>query len=111
NLPTATYRIQLHAQFGFRPTADLLDYLQALGISHLYASPVFKARPGSAHGYDLEDSNQFNPELGPEADRHYLVERLAALQMGWLQDIVPNHMAFSGGNPLLCDVLENGPRS
>ncbi|KJS33557.1 MAG: hypothetical protein VR64_02045 [Desulfatitalea sp. BRH_c12] len=111
NLPTATYRIQLHAQFGFRPTADLLDYLQALGISHLYASPVFKARPGSAHGYDLEDSNQFNPELGTEADRHYLVERLAALQMGWLQDIVPNHMAFSGGNPLLCDVLENGPRS
>ncbi|RJQ69410.1 MAG: malto-oligosyltrehalose synthase [Desulfobacteraceae bacterium] len=111
NLPTATYRIQLHAGFGFRASADVLDYLQALGISHLYASPVFKARKGSAHGYDIEDPNQLNPELGDSADRDHLFERLKALGMGWIQDIVPNHMVYSGANPLLSDVLENGSRS
>jgi (1->4)-alpha-D-glucan 1-alpha-D-glucosylmutase len=111
NLPTATYRIQLHADFGFRATADLLDYLHALGVSHLYASPAFKARKGSAHGYDIEDPNQLNPELGDQASCDYFFQRLKALQMGWIQDIVPNHMAYSGGNPLLSDVLENGSRS
>jgi (1->4)-alpha-D-glucan 1-alpha-D-glucosylmutase len=110
-LPTATYRIQLHADFGFRQTADLLDYLHALGISDLYAAPVFKARAGSLHGYDVEDPNRFNPELGDRAGIDHLARRLRELDMGWLQDIVPNHMVYSGGNPLLCDVLENGSRS
>jgi (1->4)-alpha-D-glucan 1-alpha-D-glucosylmutase len=109
--PTATYRIQLQADFGFQQAADLLDYLHALGISHLYASPIFQARKGSTHGYDIEDPNQFNPELGGQSGVDALAQRLHNLEMGWIQDIVPNHMVYSGGNPLLADVLENGPRS
>lgn len=111
NLPNATYRIQMSANFGFRAAADLIDYLRDLGISHLYLSPVFKARKGSAHGYDVEDPNRLNPELGDQADRDYFFQRLKTSGMGWIQDIVPNHMAYSGGNALLADVLENGSRS
>lgn len=84
---------------------------QKLGITDLYASPIFKARAGSTHGYDVVDPNQLNPELGTEESFEGLVQQLKQHNMGWLQDIVPNHMAYDNENKYLMDVLENGPDS
>ena len=63
-IPRATYRLQFHKRFGFKDAAALAPYLARLGISHVYASPYLKARPGSTHGYDIVDHGQLNPELG-----------------------------------------------
>ncbi len=111
DVPIATYRLQLQPEFGFAAAADIVSYLSELGISHVYASPIFRARKGSLHGYDCVDPNALNPELGSPDDWKTLVERLREYDMGWLQDIVPNHMAFDVDNRMLADVLENGPSS
>lgn len=110
-IPTATYRIQFTSDFGFESAQRIVDYLAQLGISDLYASPIFKARAGSTHGYDVVDPTQLNPELGTPETFETLVETLQQQRMGWLQDIVPNHMAYDSDNPWLMDVLENGPNS
>jgi (1->4)-alpha-D-glucan 1-alpha-D-glucosylmutase len=110
-IPTATYRIQFNPDFGFRRAANTVAYLADLGISHLYASPIFKARKDSRHGYDGVDPNALNPELGSSADFERLITELHRHGMGWLQDIVPNHMAFDFDNRMLMDVLEYGPSS
>lgn len=110
-IPTATYRIQFTADFGFNAAQNIAGYLAKLGISDLYASPIFKARAGSSHGYDVVDPTQLNPELGTQESFDTLVETLKQHQMGWLQDIVPNHMAYDSQNKWLMDVLENGPNS
>jgi (1->4)-alpha-D-glucan 1-alpha-D-glucosylmutase len=110
-IPLATYRLQFQPEFGFDSAVDIVDYLYELGISDIYASPVFAARKGSRHGYDCVDPNALNTELGSQQSWDRLAARLKALNMGWLQDIVPNHMAFHAGNRMLADVLENGPVS
>jgi (1->4)-alpha-D-glucan 1-alpha-D-glucosylmutase len=110
-IPTATYRIQFTPQFGFENARAIAAYLADLGISDLYASPIFKARSGSTHGYDIVDATQLNPELGTTESFDALVGELQALGMGWLQDIVPNHMAYTSENHYLVDVLEHGPDS
>ena len=51
---------------GFADAAGLAPYLSALGVSHVYLAPVFAARPGSSHGYDVVDPTRLNPELGGE---------------------------------------------
>lgn len=107
-IPLATYRIQLCPGFGFRQCQEALPYLATLGISHIYASPIFKARPGSQHGYDVCDHQALNPELGTPEEFEALMARCKELGLGWIQDIVPNHMAVSGDNGMLGDVLENG---
>jgi (1->4)-alpha-D-glucan 1-alpha-D-glucosylmutase len=110
-VPTATYRLQFHKDFGFAQAGEILAYLHDLGISDLYASPIFKARAGSMHGYDVVDPNEINPELGGREEFDRLIDAVRARGMGWLQDIVPNHMAYDSDNPMLMDVLENGPNS
>ncbi|MEO1295229.1 MAG: malto-oligosyltrehalose synthase, partial [Cyanobacteria bacterium J06636_16] len=110
-LPIATYRIQFNPDFGFAAARSIVDYLASLGISDIYASPIFKARQGSTHGYDVVDQSQLNPELGGEAEFEQLIGHLHDHGMGWLQDIVPNHMAYDGQNRYLMDVLEYGPDS
>ncbi len=110
--PTATYRLQLHAGFTFADAAVQVPYLAALGISHVYLSPVLRARPGSTHGYDVVDHGQINPELGGMAAFEALVSILQAHGMGQIWDIVPNHMGVMGDdNPWWLSVLENGPAS
>ncbi len=111
HIPLATYRIQFNPDFGFSAARNIVSYLSGLGISDLYASPIFKARQGSTHGYDVVDTNQVNPELGSGEDFDSLIRELRNHKMGWIQDIVPNHMAFDSENFLLMDVLENGPES
>ena len=108
---TATYRLQLHAAFGFREARAIVDYLDALGISHAYASPYMTAEPGSLHGYDLTDPTTLNPELGTERDYLDWTETLASKGMGHIVDFVPNHMAASVHNAWWLDVLENGRAS
>ncbi len=110
-IPRATYRLQFHAGFRFEDALEIVDYLEQLGISHVYASPVFQAREGSAHGYDAVDLNRVNPELGTEKELESLFERVREKNMGWLQDLVANHMAFHGDNLMLVDLLEHGPVS
>jgi len=110
-IPLATYRIQFNPGFDFRAAKRAVSYLSELGISDLYASPIFRARRGSLHGYDVVDPNQLNPDLGSTSHFDRLTKALKARGMGWLQDIVPNHMAFDYENQMLADVLENGPSS
>ena len=66
--PVSTYRLQFHSGFRFADAQPLVGYLQALGVSQLYSSPILKARAGSKHGYDIIDHNQINPEIGAEAE-------------------------------------------
>jgi len=110
-LPVATYRLQFNRGFRFEDAQAVVPYLHRLGISDLYASPIFKARRGSSHGYDVMDPTCLNPELGTEQDFEALVRGLKSHAMGLLLDIVPNHMAASPENPWWMDVLENGPSS
>jgi (1->4)-alpha-D-glucan 1-alpha-D-glucosylmutase len=108
----ATYRIQLHAGFGFEAAAAIVDYLAELGVSHLYCSPYLQARQGSSHGYDVVNPRQVNAELGGAAAHARLCETLGRHGLGQVLDVVPNHMAITGPeNPWWWDVLENGPSS
>jgi (1->4)-alpha-D-glucan 1-alpha-D-glucosylmutase len=111
HIPCSTYRIQLNKEFGFSRSADIIKYLSGLGISDFYASPIFMARKGSMHGYDVVDPTKINSELGSEDDYLRLIEEIKLNKMGWLQDIVPNHMAFHSQNVMLVDLLENGDKS
>ena len=111
-IPLATYRLQFSREFTFADAARLVPYLAALGISHVYCSPYFKARPGSRHGYDIIDHNAFNPEIGSAADFEQFVSVLKAHGMGQMLDLVPNHMGVLGAdNGWWLDVLENGQSS
>ncbi len=109
-IPRATYRLQFNQKFTFNDAAKIVPYLARLGISHVYASPILKARPGSMHGYDVVDHAQLNPELGTREDFDHLVQVLHAHGMGLIVDIVPNHLGVMGNdNEWWLDVLENGP--
>lgn len=108
---TSTYRVQFRPRFAFADALPMAEYLERLGASHLYASPIFAARKGSDHGYDCVDMNLVNPELGGEEGFAALSDALLARGIGWIQDIVPNHRCFDGDNPALMDVLENGRAS
>ena len=111
-IPRATYRLQLNAGFTFRDATAIIPYLAALGISHVYCSPYFRARAGSAHGYDVVDHNSFNPEIGEPADFENFVSALRAHGMGHIVDLVPNHVGILGSdNEWWMDVLENGEAS
>ena len=110
-VPRATYRLQFNAGFTFDDARRIAPYLAELGISDIYASPILRARKGSAHGYDVVDATALNPELGSEDDFTALHDELQRLGMGLLLDIVPNHMAASDENAWWMSVLENGPHS
>ncbi len=110
-IPSATYRFQFCPDFNFSDAEKIIDYLDQLGISDVYASPIFKARSGSTHGYDIVDANQLNPELGSDKDYEQLIETVKKHNMGWVQDIVPNHRAYDSENYILMDVLEHGQSS
>src|SRR5690606_4938624 len=84
---------------------------QKLGIKTVYASPVFEATPGSTHGYDGTNPNKINPEIGTWQQLIQISNELKTKGMGWLQDIVPNHMSFHENNEWLMDVLANGTNS
>jgi (1->4)-alpha-D-glucan 1-alpha-D-glucosylmutase len=106
--PLATYRIQFNQSFRFEDARALVPYLSRLGVTHVYSSPLLRARSGSAHGYDVVDPRTLNPELGDETQFRALVTSLRALGMGLILDIVPNHMAAASENPYWQHVLTYG---
>lgn len=109
---TATYRLQLGPHLDLAGAASILPYLERLGVSHAYVSPLLQAAPGSTHGYDVVDHGLVSAELGGEEGRMRLVEALRERGMGLVVDIVPNHMAIAGRhNRWWWDVLENGASS
>jgi (1->4)-alpha-D-glucan 1-alpha-D-glucosylmutase len=109
--PQASYRVQLHAGFGFDQAAALAPYLGALGVSHLYSSPYLQAARGSTHGYDVVDHGHVNVELGGAEGHERFCLALGQAGLGQLLDVVPNHMAITPENQWWWDVLENGPSS
>ncbi len=111
-IPRATYRLQLHKDFGFDAAAAVVPYLARLGISHVYCSPIHRARPGSLHGYDVVAHDEISPELGGMPAWRRLCDALQQHGMGQLIDLVPNHMGVIGGdNAWWNDVLEKGEAS
>lgn len=112
HVPTSTYRVQFHGGFGFRDAADVVPYLDRLGIDACYCSPYLQARPGTQHGYDICDYDRLHAELGSEADYDAFTDALAQAGMGQIVDFVPNHMGVDPvANRWWRDVLENGPSS
>ncbi|PUA30836.1 MAG: malto-oligosyltrehalose synthase [Cellvibrio sp. 79] len=108
----ATLRLQFHSGFRFENAITLIPYFVQLGISHIYASPILKARPGSTYGYDMVDPTCVNPELGGEEGLRQLAAALQREQIGLIVDFVPNHMAVGGSsNPWWLSVLEWGQYS
>ena len=114
SVPASTYRLQLRPGFGFTEAARIADYLAALGVTHVYLSPVLQAAPGSGHGYDVVDHSRISAELGGEAAFHAMVGRFRHHGLGVVVDVVPNHMAIPEPawlNRQLWSVLQHGPGS
>lgn len=110
-IPRATLRLQFHRGFTFADAMRHVEWFAALGVSHVYASPIAVARPGSMHGYDVVDPGRVNPELGGEEGLRSFASALRALGLGLILDIVPNHMAADMRNPWWADVLRRGRAS
>ncbi len=113
-VPTATYRLQVHAGFGFAAAAEQAAYLASLGISHLYLSPVLQPVPGSVHGYDVVDHGRLNEEAGGLGGFDRLTVATRAAGLGIIVDVVPNHMAVPSPahlNAALWSLLKYGPDS
>jgi (1->4)-alpha-D-glucan 1-alpha-D-glucosylmutase len=111
-IPSSTYRLQVNSSFTLDDVAELLGYLQELGVGAVYLAPILKSRSGSMHGYDTVDHTRLNPELGTDETANRLAEGLRAAGMGAIIDVVPNHMCIADeANWRWRDVLENGPSS
>jgi malto-oligosyltrehalose synthase/4-alpha-glucanotransferase len=109
--PVSTYRIQFNKSFTFSDAMEQLEYFRLLGIGSVYASPVFKSTPGSMHGYDVTSPLEVNPEIASGVKMKNLTAEFRKFGIGWIQDMVPNHMAFNQHNQWLWDVLEKGTYS
>jgi len=109
--PVSTYRVQLNKDFDLKSLDSLSGYLNRLNINTIYSSPVFKARHGSMHGYDVINPNSINGEIGNLDQFRELLVNIKKKEMGWVQDIVPNHMAYSTENEMLMDIFEKGKNS
>lgn len=109
--PVATYRVQLNKNFDFEKLKAIIPYLAHLGISHIYASPIFMAKKGSLHGYDIVNPKKISDELGGEKAFDNLTREAAAYKLEWLQDIVPNHASYSLENKMIYDLMEKGSGS
>lgn len=110
-IPSATYRIQFRNGMTFDRVVALIPYFRDLGISHLYASPVFTATTDSTHGYDVTDPNEIDPAIGGRDGFNRMAAALRQAGMGLILDIVPNHMSTSMENRWWRDVIEHGKQS
>ncbi|MEX9252176.1 malto-oligosyltrehalose synthase [Pseudenterobacter timonensis] len=110
-IPSATYRIQFRNGMTFDRAAALVPYMKSLGISHLYASPIFTAASGSTHGYDVVDPDEIDPAIGGREGFDRMTAALRQAGIGLILDIVPNHMSTSLENRWWRDVIKNGQKS
>jgi malto-oligosyltrehalose synthase len=106
--PRSLARLQFHAGFTLDDAVGVVGYYARMGVSHLYASPILRARRGSTHGYDVVDCHDVNPEIGGEEALRRLVAALRTHGMGLIVDIVPNHMGIGSENAWWMDVLRHG---
>ncbi len=111
DIPKSIYRLQFGPSFTFKDAEKIVPYLAKLGIDAIYASPILKPASGSTHGYDVVDPTRLNPDLGTDEDFDRLTKLVQDHEMGWVQDIVPNHMAYHSENKMLMDVFEKGVNS
>lgn len=111
NLPNSTYRVQFSSKFTFEMAERLIGYFKSIGISHLYGSPIMNSRTDSTHGYDVISHDKFNPLIGSDEHFYNLSDRLKKHNMGFIFDLVPNHMGISKENKWWWDILENGQAS
>jgi malto-oligosyltrehalose synthase len=112
--PVSTYRLQLHREFGFAEAAAVAGYLAALGVTHVYLSPILQAAPGSRHGYDVVDHSRISGELGGEGGFRAMVAEFREHGLGVVVDIVPNHMGIAAPESLnrqFWSVLRDGAGS
>jgi malto-oligosyltrehalose synthase/4-alpha-glucanotransferase len=109
--PVSTYRIQFNKNFGLKELKKIIPYLDKTGVGCIYASPILQAATGSLHGYDVTDPTRINKEIGTEKELEALISKLKRRGIGWIQDIVPNHMAFTPENPWINDLLKKGSES
>jgi (1->4)-alpha-D-glucan 1-alpha-D-glucosylmutase len=110
--PRCTYRVQLSKDFTFAAAASRAEYLESLGVSHVYCSPFLQAARGSSHGYDVVDPHRINDELGGESGFRRFAAVVSEHGLKLLMDVVPNHMATAGrSNPWWWDLLQNGKSS
>ncbi len=110
-IPVSTYRIQFSKNFKFNQLYKFVSYFSKLGITNIYASPIFESRKGGTSGYDIINPERINPEIGTEQEFTRLIKNLRKNKIGWLQDIVPNHMAFDFSNKPLTDIFKKGRKS
>jgi (1->4)-alpha-D-glucan 1-alpha-D-glucosylmutase len=112
-VPASTYRVQISTDFDLPAAAGLADYLAALGVTHLYSSPLLSATTGSGHGYDVVDHSRVDPRRGGEDGRRALVAALREHRLGLVVDLVPNHVGVQAAaeNPAWWDLLRLGPQS
>src|SRR6266511_3624634 len=111
-VPASTYRLQVHGGFTLAAARDVVPYLQRLGVGAIYTSPYFAAEPGSAHGYDVTNHNELNPEAGGAAAHTAFTDAIREAGLQHVVDFVPNHMGISTAtNPWWRDVLANGPEA
>lgn len=111
DIPKSSYRLQFNSNFGFKEAKEIIPYLSEMGISTIYASPILKAVKGSSHCYDVVDTTKLNPDLGTEEEFDELIKISKKYKMSWIQDIVPNHMAYHSQNVMLMDIFEKGKNS
>src|ERR1700721_3412328 len=111
NIPLTCYRLQMNGHFTFLEASKIIGYLERLGITTIYSSPILQSRAGSEHGSDVTDPTRIDSELGGEQQFEIFQTELRQRGMSMLLDIVPNHMAARPENPWWMDVLENGPGS
>lgn len=116
--PLSTYRLQMRGPesgtaFTFADAQNLLDYYAALGVSHLYLSPILTAAEGSAHGYDVTDPTEISPALGGRDGFEQLSRAARDKGLGLIVDIVPNHVGVEKPreNRWWWDVLKHGRSS
>lgn len=112
--PVSTYRLQLTPDFGFSAAEGLLPYLDSLGVTDLYLSPVLQATPESQHGYDVVDHGRIRAEFGGREGLEALAAAAHARGIGLVADIVPNHMTAPVPaylNPAWWSFLRDGPDS
>jgi len=111
--PSSTYRLQFSRDITFDDAIELLPYLDALGVGALYASPLLESGAGSNHGYDVVDPTRTSAERGGEAARAALAAAVRGRGLGFVLDIVPNHLGIevAKANPWWWDVLRHGRTS
>ncbi|MGY2082545.1 malto-oligosyltrehalose synthase [Blastococcus sp. SYSU DS0539] len=112
-VPSATYRLQVHAGFPLQDAADVAGYLADLGVTHAYSSPLLRSAEGSTHGYDTVDHAHVDEARGGQAGFDRFVAALHEHGLGLVLDLVPNHMGVDDPSAARWwwDVLQHGQDS